>query len=206
VEAVVQVPEMADMMRGALGETDVQRQLASRSQAVAGDHRATAAELRKSRHRAFPHRSFGRGERRARQVDDLVIRVELRVVIGFRDAGFLVGLLCATREAAFFAGADFAFAAGFLGARTLAAASSALAATALATLGETPFVAARGSVRFGSRASGGPDRGGDASAAARLACGLVVPGGACSFALGRAASSSCVAASASAARSSSASG
>src|SRR5438105_13422536 len=48
VEAVVQLPQMTDVVRGALGEPGVEGQLALAAEPVARHHRLAAAELRVS--------------------------------------------------------------------------------------------------------------------------------------------------------------
>ena len=81
-------------MGRALRQADVERQLALGAEAVAGDDRATAAELGESGHGARAHRTRWRGERRVRQIDDLVVRVELRVVVDLlQELGCVVRLL-----------------------------------------------------------------------------------------------------------------
>src|SRR6266446_1801176 len=80
IEAVVQVPEMPDVVRRALGQPDVERH-ALVGEAVRGDDRFSSAVLRVAVHRAAAHRSFGSGERLAGEIEDLVVGVERDVVV-----------------------------------------------------------------------------------------------------------------------------
>src|ERR1700730_12364245 len=80
VEAVVQVPEVADVMGGALGEPDLERHALVR-EAVRGGDRLAGAILRVAVHRAAAHGPLGRRERLAGEVEDLVVRVERDVVV-----------------------------------------------------------------------------------------------------------------------------
>src|SRR5207248_5604069 len=81
VEAVMQFPQVTDVVRRALGEAGVERQLSLATEAVARHHCLAAAELRVSGDGSLAHRPFRGGERRGGQVHDLVVREQLRLVL-----------------------------------------------------------------------------------------------------------------------------
>src|SRR5438105_6449863 len=81
VEAVVQLPQVTDVVGGALGEAGVERQISLSAESMARHHGLASAELRVSADGSLSHRTVRRGERRGGQVHDLVVGEELRLVL-----------------------------------------------------------------------------------------------------------------------------